>query len=495
MLKKISALTITILILTAGFLAFNVNSSLALTSDPSKLDIVIGPTSVLADNNTYNSVFIQLKDVNNKPARALQDTVITLSSSSTNIGTVDTSAIVQKGKTYTSANFFSTNTSGSATITAAATGFATVQSSISTITESGSMPSKFAVFCVPQTLPSDASTYPAIQVQLQDAQNRPTKAAEADVTVNIFSSTPEVGDVTTSTLIVPVGKSQATGSIKVTNAPGITIITAAWSNYTTGTATITTQLIDYSPLQVTVTSKPGTISNGNNAQVTAYITADGAPVTGATVVFTSNNGGTFSAQQQGNGYYNTTFTAPNFSQTTVSTIIASASKTGYLDSQGTTQISVTPNEAPTPNPTNTTGVNQGTIQLCIVDVNNTPLNNTLVSSIAQPAGMTTLNEITNATGYVTFQNAISGSYTFKIIRGSTSMNQTFDYTGQPLALTLTLLDSNAPATADNTVLLIAAIVIVIIAVSAVSALVIVKRKKTERIRKLHELQNQLKRKY
>ena len=168
-----------------------------------------------------------MQDTNSKPARALQDTIISLSSSSTNIGTVDTSAIVQKGKTYTSANFYSTNTSGSTTITAAATGFATVQSSISTITEFGSTPSKFAVFCVPPTLPSDASTYPAIQVQLQDAQGRPTKAAEADVTVNIFSSTPEVGDVTASTLIVPVGKSQATGSIKVTNAPGITIITAA----------------------------------------------------------------------------------------------------------------------------------------------------------------------------------------------------------------------------------------------------------------------------
>lgn len=496
MLKKIVTITLTILILSSAFLLFDQNVS-ALTGDPTKLGIFTGPPNVLADNNTYKCIAVQLQDVNSKPARAQQDTTISLSSSSTNIGTADPSIIISKGSTYAFANFNSTNTPGTTTITAAATGYTTVQSSITTMSPSGLTPSKLAVYCVPPTLPSDALSYPAIQVQLQDSSGRPTTAVGTDVPVSLFSSDPTVG-VVSSTLTVPTGKTQTTASLTTTNAGGITTITATASNYTTGTATMNTYLIDYSPLQVALTANPSNTNNGNNVQITAYITADGSPITGAAVTFTSNNGGTFSAQQQGNGYYNTTFTAPNFSQTTTCTITASATKTNYLDSQGTTQVTVTPNAAPTPTPT--TSGNGATIQLCVKDIDNNPLNNTLVSSIIQPSGMTTLTDITNSSGYVTFQNPVVGSYTFKIVRvGSESMNATIDFTGQPIILPITLLSSNSTADsnspADYGVLLITAIVLVIIVVAVVSSILVVRRKKSERIRKLQELQKQLKRKY
>ncbi len=159
-------------------------------------------------------------------------------------------------------------------------------------------------------------------MQLQDSQGRPAKDPQADVSVSLFSSMPTVG-VVSQILTIPFGKTQATGSLTVTNAPGVNTITAQASGYTTGQAQITTYLIDYSPLQITVTANPTSVNNGYTTAITAYVTANGAPVTGATVTFASNNGGTFGAvTDQGNGYYNTSFTAPSFSITTTCTVTA-----------------------------------------------------------------------------------------------------------------------------------------------------------------------------
>jgi len=721
MLKKIIAISITILILTSAFLVFNQNISSALTNNPSKLKIYIGPTSVLADNNTYNCVFVQLQDSSGQPTRALQDTAISLSSSAAGIGTVDQTTTIPKNATYASANFTSTFIPGTTTVTATASGYATVQASITTIgpfpyttavygfpsilpadggnysaimvqlqdssgsparapndvqislfcsnamagtvtsnitipegqtyaianftttttpstatitavghgytstqttittqnvTASGPAdqfkifvgptevladnnaykqiaielqdasgnianatsdtaitvassdetiastdleitipqnytyglatlyttyragtititaaandfkvdqqsistigytPSKLAVYCVPSSLPADNSTYQSIQVQLQDSQGRPARNPDSNSTVRLFSSYPQVGDVN-STITIPFGQTQAMDNFSVTTAPGLITITAIGSNYTTGQATLTTYLIDYSALQITVAANQTSVNNGYTTAITAYVTANGGPVTGAIVQFASNNGGTFSTTtEQGSGYYNASFTAPSFSITTTCTVTASGSKTGYLSAQGTTQITVTPAPAPTatptptptptstptptPSPAPTPTINAGTITLRIEDSKGNPLNNTIVSSTAQPTGMQTLFDIANATGYVTFQNATAGSYTFKIIKeGYPPQNETIDYHGQPLALSIALSSSNANGNNPNgnTLIIIVSIVVVAVAVAVISSLFLVRRKKSPNIKKLQDLQKQMKPKF
>ena len=90
----------------------------------------------------YNCIFVQLQDTNGEPARATQDTIISLSSSLTNIGTVDPSITIPKGTTYVSANFTATFSPGTTTISASATGYSTVQAPISTV---GSFPQQLAL--------------------------------------------------------------------------------------------------------------------------------------------------------------------------------------------------------------------------------------------------------------------------------------------------------------------------------------------------------------
>ncbi len=87
------------------------------------------------------------------------------------------------------------------------------------ITTNGFTPSKLAVFCAPSMLPSDKNSYQSIQVQLQDSQGRPAKDPQADVSLSLFSSLPTVGTVD-STLTIPFGQTQATGTVTVSNTAG-----------------------------------------------------------------------------------------------------------------------------------------------------------------------------------------------------------------------------------------------------------------------------------
>lgn len=322
----------------------------SVTAGPDKITIFTGPTKILADNNAYQQIAVELlNSTTGFISAAPSDLTISVTSSDESIGKLESPITIAKNQTFGLATFDTTYKSGTTTITAVGANLPSAQQTIST---TGFVPSKLAVYCAPSSLPSDGATYQAIQVQLQDAQGRPAKDPQADVNVNLFSSQPTIGDVS-STLTIPFGQTQATGNFTVTNSPGTATITAQASGYSTSQTSITTYLIDYAPLQITVTANPTSISNGYNTALTAYVTANGAPVTGATVQFTSNNGGTFSATSQGNGYYNANFTAPSFSIATNCTITASGSKTGYLNAQGTIQITVTPAPAPTPTPTST----------------------------------------------------------------------------------------------------------------------------------------------
>ena len=275
--------------------------------------------------------------------------MVTLTSNDQSICKIDPITI-PANQPYSLGTLNTTYKSGSATITAVATDLLWDHQSIST---SGFVPSKLGIFCVPVTLPADNKTYQAIQVQLQDAQGRPAKDPQSDVIINLFSSQPTIG-VVSSTLTIPFGQTQATGTFTVTNAPGTTAITAQASGYTTAQTSISTRLIDYAPIQITLTANPNTLNNGYTSTIIATVTANGGSVTGATISFASNNGGTFGATiEQGNGLYDVSFTAPSFSATTSCTITASGSKTGYLNAQGTTQITVSPAPAQTSTPTAT----------------------------------------------------------------------------------------------------------------------------------------------
>ena len=461
----------TITALTSGYASAQatITAQQPSTTPPQSLRIYVAPPKTLADNTTNPQIVVQLLNATGKiTQQPSTPTTIQLTSSNENVGKVQSTLAIPTGKVYATATFSATYKAGATTITAAATDLNSDTENINTI---GPIPSKLAVYCTPSTVPADNKAYNAVQVQLQDSSGKPALDPDGDVTVSLFSSEPTVGTVPT-TLTIPFGKVYATATFTSTNMASQTTITAQASGYTTGQAKLTTFLIDLSALTVAVTANPEVIASGKQTNITAYVTYDGtSPALGATVKFTSNNGGTFSTtKDQGNGHYTSVFTAPSFTKTTNCTITATASKTGYETQQGTTQLTV-----------ETTSM--GILQICIKDNTGNPVEDALVTSIAQPAGMKTITGTTNQTGYVTFTNAIQGSYTMKILKtGYLPANQTINFTGQTVAPTLFISRSSADGSDSNLLLIAISIVAVVVIVVTIVFVIMVRRKKAARFK-------------
>lgn len=432
------------------------------TTQPKTLRICIAPPKTLADNTARPQIAVELLNaagvITQQPQTPL---TIHLTSSNENVGTVQSTLEIPAGRAYAIATFFATYKAGVATITAAATDLVTDTKSITTI---GPVPTKLGVLCNPSALPADAQTHDAIQVQLQDASGKPALDPNGDVTVSLFSSDPTIGTAPT-TLTIPYGKSYATATFKPTYVAGSVSITAQASGYTTGQGQIRTYMIDHCSFTVTVTSNPNIVGSGKQANITACV-ADpgGTPVSDATVKFTSSSGGTFSAVKPlGNGYYLVVFTAPNLDGMRYSTMTATVSKTDYATSAADTEIIL---------------ATLGTLRICVKDDVGQPVDNATVATSSQPSGMTTLTNMTNSTGYVTFFDAPEGNYTFSVNKGGyLPNNATFNFktNSPPMTIILTRID-DSQATADDQpavdltfvwLILIAVIVAVVIAIVAV----------------------------
>ena len=158
--------------------------------------------------------FVQLQDFTGQPAKALQKTIISLSSSLTNIGAVDSSIIILKGAAYASASFNTTFTPGATTISASATGFATVQTTMTTI---GPIPSAIAVYGFPSILPADGNEYQALMIQLQDSSGNPTKSPQGGIQVTLSSSNTSIG-IVTPVVTIPEGQTFVTANFTTTTA-------------------------------------------------------------------------------------------------------------------------------------------------------------------------------------------------------------------------------------------------------------------------------------
>jgi hypothetical protein len=310
-------------------------------SASTQLKVYVGPTKIRADNILYPGLIaVQLQDDNGKISRTDHDITVNIASSDPLVGTVPPTITILTNNNYGVANFTSTYRSGQTTITAGATD---LESSTATLSSYGAIPSKLSVYCVPSALPANGETYNSIVVQLQDSSGQPARDPNGAVTVSLFSSEPTVGMVPT-TLAIPYGMTYATASFTSTYKEGTTSITAQASGYTTGVTTMNTYMIDQASFGVTVTATPSIVDSGAQANVLAYVTyPDEAPTAGATVAFTSDAAGTFSTVNSlGNGYYNTTYTAPKLSSQTYANITATVSKANYATTTFTTQITILP---------------------------------------------------------------------------------------------------------------------------------------------------------
>ena len=279
-MSKISSLFRILIIFALGSSMIIVSqNNFSFAMEPSRLKIYAGPVNLPADNSTYECIFVQLQDANSRPARALMETTISLSSSQISVGNVDPTITIPKGSTFSVAKFNSTFTPGTTTIAAAASGYAAVQTNIVTVAP---VPYRLAVYGLPNILPSDGEPYDALVVQLQDSSGSPAKAPLSGVQVTLSSSNSTIAEVASSATISG-GETYTLASI-TSNSSGAAIITALTSGYTSAQATITTE----QPLNV----QPGTLrlfvappvtpaDNTEHQQVVAQLLSENGTITRA----------------------------------------------------------------------------------------------------------------------------------------------------------------------------------------------------------------------
>jgi adhesin/invasin len=429
-----------------------------------KLQVCLAPPKVPADGNTYQQVAVQLQDAKGKLATFPTNTIVTLSSSNTAVGTVKETLTIPAGKTYALASFTTTYQSGSTSITAAATNCTTHQATISTV---GPVPSKLAVYVLPSVLPADGETRNAIQVQLQDSKGKPAKDPVGDILVYLSSSAPEVGSVN-ATLTIPFGETQAAGAFTSTNAASSTSITAQTSGYTSGQAKITTNLIDPVFLGISVTAESSVVDSANKTTLRAYVTYNGTdPASKATVTFTSpTKGSSFSKTvEEGNGYYTAVFTAPKVTRQTTCNVTVNATKTGYQSAASSIKLTVELNSSAV----------KGTLQLLVAEENGDPVTDASIT-VQSSAGSQMLTGFTNSTGFVTLVNLPEGAYTVQAAKsGYETQTATVQLSGKQTAYqTLNLSKADAGFFSLPVIIGIVAAVIV-----AVVAVVFIRRRRSE----------------
>jgi len=124
--------------------------------------------------------------------------------------------------------------------------------------------------------------------------------------------------------------------------------TASKTGYADGTSQ-TTIVVNLGTLNVQVTADPIMVESAKISTMTIYVTYNAKPVADAVVTISSDVSGAFSVTSgttDANGVCTFTFTAPQTTTHFGVSVTANATKSGYIDGQGQTRITVAPATAP-----------------------------------------------------------------------------------------------------------------------------------------------------
>lgn len=230
-LKSVSAAALLILTL----LVTTPHSLSEQTEVSGALSIVVAPPKLPADGGYYDAIVVQIVDKSGLPIPAPEDIVVKLSSSRTEVGSVDPYVTIPKGSSYAVAGFRTTLTAGQTEVTASASGYQPDTKSVVTVEPSGS-PKHLSVKLSPSQMLPEAGVSGIVTVQLLDATGKPARA-ERDVVVTLSSSITRVGSVD-PTLTIKAGSTFGRARFYVSYSVGETTITASAAGYSSGSATL-----------------------------------------------------------------------------------------------------------------------------------------------------------------------------------------------------------------------------------------------------------------
>ena len=264
--------------------------------------LTIIPPRLPADGGVYPAAVISLVDSQGLPTAAVKNLTFFLTSSQTNIASVPDTVTIRAGEEYTIANVTTTNTPGTALITAHAQGLASspevsVSKPLATVTPSG-FPSKLLVLTSPSNFPQGGGSG-QVRVEVVDAAGLPTKAI-GDIPLQLSASISPFASLAQTSLTIPAGSISVDGAF-TTLQVGSALIAATSSGYTTGDALVTVSLpngpsiASKLSLRVIAPGSPGVLPTDGLTYAAIEVgleTSSGSPITATSDIFvqlTSDN--------------------------------------------------------------------------------------------------------------------------------------------------------------------------------------------------------------
>jgi hypothetical protein len=248
-----------------------------------KVSLEFAPNTLLSDGGTYNAIIVSLiNSQTGTPAIAPVATHVSLATSVSSLGQVQSSVTILPGQSYAIASFTTLGIPGSTVITASASNLTSTNATLSLVTPPAT---KIGVFAIPSTVVATGNSYQNIIVQLEDSSGNPEKT-DVPIPVQLSAQNLTVGSVSQTVTIEP-GNTTADAFLNTTLSPGSLNITAFANGFSSGQTFVRTILI---PMKVQVLSASSGILAGAKTNLTVIAQAQGTPLAGATVVWEASFG-------------------------------------------------------------------------------------------------------------------------------------------------------------------------------------------------------------
>ena len=300
------------------------------TGDPTALTIFFGPESVISDQAEHSLVYVQLQDEFGNPQKTPSTITVYLSSSNTNIATIEDFITIKSGYYSGVAKLTTHDINGESIITAQSPGF---YPDYETISIEGQVPTLLGLDIKPNALISDGSSNEILTIQILDNEGNPVEAGE-DIDIYLSSSNSDVGIVPES-VTIKAGHSYATAPFTSQGGSGATTVIATSMGIAPKEAVLSAITLEMNATLVT----PITLKINQTFLAEVQLISDGLPVSGATVDWTALGGVILSQDNTTN--------ADGISHAEIIQkydqlrLKASVSKTGYIPVEETKNIQIT----------------------------------------------------------------------------------------------------------------------------------------------------------
>lgn len=238
---------------------------------PSKLAVYASPAQRPAGSSTTGNIVVELEDQSGLPAKAVSDTVVTLSSSSVPTVNLTSNRItIPSGSVMAVTTYRSGEFPGKALVTASSPN---ILSASATVSVQGPSPIALNLLAEPSPLPAHSTGY--LSVWLSDASGHPA-TSPVPIYVTVTSSNQSVASVQ-QTIVIPAGHTSASAVITTGNE-GEATLTALSKSLTSAEASVSVRPTK-SPEMLGLSFAPSPLAADNSTSDSVIVSLynDGSP--------------------------------------------------------------------------------------------------------------------------------------------------------------------------------------------------------------------------